>query len=240
MGGPLYSTRPLSDRTWLRPHSRRVWSQFSVPWSRALEVLGYEVEQLRGRDLVIEVDVAEADLRLDGRLRANARAASPAVVVAFESKHGPLLYRSDRYAGLQWSTTTGMGESWQHNVYAAALTLEALRAVDRYGATQHAEQYAGWRQIGSGPAIVPDAPMDRRDAAGLLIAWAYSDAAGYTAMRDQWIRDLLSGTGPHEFDVVARRAQRNAHPDTTTVEAAKSGDAFDQVQRAIAVLRGAR
>jgi hypothetical protein len=40
-------------------------------------------------------------------------------------------------------------EDWQHNVRAIALTLEALRAVDRYGTTG-GRQYAGFRQLTAG------------------------------------------------------------------------------------------
>lgn len=42
-------------------------------------------------------------------------------------------------------------EHWQANVRAIALTLEALRAVDRYGATQ-GRQYAGFQQLTAGGA----------------------------------------------------------------------------------------
>lgn len=38
---------------------------------------------------------------------------------------------------------------WEHNVRAIALTLEALRAVDRYGTTG-GRQYAGFRQLQAG------------------------------------------------------------------------------------------
>lgn len=231
MAAPQYSTRPLSDRTWLRPHARRAWSQFTVPWSQALDLLGYEVGNLAGKDLVIEVDVEEKDLRQDGRLRATARAASPAVVIAFTSKHGPLLYQSDRYAGLQYSSQPGMREPWQHNVYAVARTLEALRAVDRYGATRHAEQYAGWRQIGSGPAIVPDPPRDRTWAAGAIAMWAHPNK------RLSELGDVVALIldSPSLRERLARRALRNTHPDTAPGVDPRD---FVECQRAIAILRG--
>ena len=70
--------------------------------------------------------------------RANASPKSPAVVIAFESKHGPLQYATDAFT------------HWQANVRAVALGLEALRRVERYGITKHGEQYTGWKQLGSG------------------------------------------------------------------------------------------
>jgi hypothetical protein len=81
-----YTTRPLSDRTWLRPASARKRSQFDSTWTDTLDLLAREVKHLRGRDVVIEVDVREQDIKLDGMLRANARAPEhPAVVVAFDA-----------------------------------------------------------------------------------------------------------------------------------------------------------
>lgn len=91
-------------------------------------------------------DVSESDIRVDGQLRASARPASPGIILAFESRHGPLKYASDTF------------DDWQANVRAIALGLEALRRVDRYGITRRGEQYTGWRQLTSGPAatITPD------------------------------------------------------------------------------------
>lgn len=181
-----YTTRPLSDRTWLNS-SNRVPTRFRTSWSDTLELLEREVDALRGRDLVIEVDVAESDLRLDGTIRARARAASPAVIVAFESKHGPLLYRCDRFTA-QWA---GQPDDWQQNVRAIALTLEALRAVDRYGATQTGQQYTGWRQIEATAAIVTESPLQ-----------VLAELAG-----------VPFGDGPKDVPRLVSLARRQAHPD---------------------------
>jgi hypothetical protein len=225
-----YTTRPLSDRTWLRPAAQRVPSQFKVTWSQALELLERELDIIDGRELVIEIDVREQDLRLDGMLRANARADQPAVIVAFESKHGPLLYRSDQYAQ-QWSSRM---EDWQHNVYAVAKTLEALRAVDRYGAARSGEQYRGYRQIGGAPAIVTEAPMTDERAATLLVRAARlsSGRPGVVAHDGAALLD-----GRLDRDAIIRRAQRNTHPDTRLDDVDVT---FDDVQRAAAHLRGVR
>lgn len=146
-----YTTRPLTDRSWLNPAARRP-TRFTATWSDTLDLLDIEVTMLGGHDVVLEVDVTEADLRLDGTIRARARAASPAVIVSFTTKrHGPLMYRCDRYEPAYYNQPDG----WQQNVRAIALTLQALRAVDRYGATRSGEQYAGWRQIDARPAPTP-------------------------------------------------------------------------------------
>ena len=222
-----YTTRPLAAWDGPRtPHTqRRSRYAFRSGWADTLELLERELTHLSARDLVLQIDIREQDLRLDGMPRSNAREPiDPGVRLSFESKHGPLVYQCDSVDG------------WRENVRSIALGLQALRAVDRYGITRHAEQYSGWRQIGSGPSIVPDPPMDRARAAGVVIAAAYSDAAGYPAMRDLWVSGLIgdAGEGPVDLDVVARRAARKTHPDT-----GGSAEAFDEVQRAITLLRGA-
>ncbi len=127
--------RPIS--TWpggrLVPAGRR--SPFRAGWSDTLEVLGRELHHLGADRVVVELGMTEADIRLDGWPRANARAAHPGVVVSFESRHGPL-----RYA-------TCESDRWQDNLRAVALSLEALRKVDRYGVSKHGEQYRGWRAL---------------------------------------------------------------------------------------------
>lgn len=183
-----YTTRPLSDRTWLRPDRARENTPFDSTWSKTLALLEREVAALNGEHLVIGVDVTEQDLRLDGTLRARARAETPAVEVAFDSKHGPMLYRCDRYRS-RWAS---QGPDWQQNVRAIAKTLEALRAVDRYGATDSGEQYRGYRQITATPTRSPNDALAR-----LRVIAGVTDT------------DV-------PVDVVRSRAQRNAHPDRPT------------------------
>lgn len=147
-----YTVRPLSDRLWLRPSGDREMSRFTATWTQTEKLLIAEVFaiQFKGMpDPVIEVDVPERAIRIDGGLYANAKAETPAVVVAFESRHGPLIYRCDRYVP-GWGSKM---EAWQHNVRAIALTLEALRAVDRYGATRTGEQYRGFRALPAGTGL---------------------------------------------------------------------------------------
>ena len=223
-----YTLRPLTRPG---PTTARRRSPFSASWSDTLEVLEREVRALDGGDLVIEVDVVEAQIRLDGGLRAGVTPASPAVAVAFEShKHGPLMWRCDAFfAGYR-----GRVDDWKHNVRAIAMTLEALRAVDRYGAASSGEQYSGWRQIGGGPstALVPDLPMTRELAAGVLVDAAFpGHVTGHPSARNRWVADLLNGT--HALVNTDRLALRHTHPDT-----GGTAEAFDRIQRALAVLRG--
>src|SRR5690606_5164123 len=85
----------------------------------------------------------EDDIRLDGLPRANARPGHQGVVLAFDSKYGPLKYATDTF------------DRWQDNLRAIALGLESLRRVDRYGITKRGEQYTGWRQLPAGGESEP-------------------------------------------------------------------------------------
>lgn len=120
---------------------RRQRSQFSAPWSTTMELLDRELRQLQAQHPVIQIDVTEDDIRLDGWPRSSARPGHPGVILSFESKHGPLRYASDAF------------DHWQDNLRAVALGLEALRRVDRYGITKSGEQYTGWRQLGGGSSV---------------------------------------------------------------------------------------
>ncbi len=202
-----YVVRPLSDRTWLRPEHRRQPSRFTAKWPETESLLLAEVQHLAGRNLVVEVDVREGDLRNDGRLRANARATSPAVVVAFDTRdHGPMLHRCDTLT----VSYADQGPAWQHNVRAIAKTLEALRAVGRYGATETGQQYQGFKAIGGGTPLPGPTPMSRDAAAELLRGYATAGA---------------------DLSTAHRRAIRATHPDT-----GGRREDFDRVQQAARAL----
>lgn len=206
-----YVVRPISDRTWMRPNASRQRSRFDSTWTQTLQLLGREVDLLGGHDVVFEVDVPERGIRNDGMLRADARAASPAVVVAFETpRHGSMLYRCDRYADT-WSDRPG----WQENVRAIALTLEALRAVDRYGATETGQQYTGFKALPAGTALPPSHMT--RDQALTTIA----EILGCTA-------DMVDADVPGFL----RSAKAVTHPDR------RAGDRtlWTQVEQAARVL----
>jgi hypothetical protein len=223
-----YTVRPLSDRTWLRPASQRTRSRFTTTWSDTLRELNREINHLGGRNVVFEIDVQEHHIRNDGMLRADARPADPAVVVAFESKHGPLLYRSDQYARLAYGSKAQ--HPWQDNVRAITLTLQALRAVDRYGATETGQQYTGFKALPAGQAM-PASHMTRTAAAELLERVAIGDEG---ASRERQINRILEDST--QAREVWREARKVAHPDR------RGGDhsVWDQVEQAARVLGVAR
>jgi hypothetical protein len=110
-------------------------AQFRAAWPKTIALLNRELAHLQAEDVILQVAMTERDIRLDGYPRANARAEHPGVILAFNSRYGPLKYATDTY------------DDWQDNIRAIALGLEALRAVDRYGVTKRGEQYRGWQAL---------------------------------------------------------------------------------------------
>lgn len=157
-----YVFRPLGP--WIEPTTSDRWGshRFKAKWSDTLDLLDRELTNLGASEAVFQVDVRDAQLRRDGMLRADVKVgAFPGVRVSFESKHGPLTYATDAYEQQYgWALP-----SWQANVRAIALALEALRAVDRYGVSRRGEQYRGWTAIAARPA-----EMSREDQGGAAVS----------------------------------------------------------------------
>lgn len=133
-------------------------SPFSARFGQTVRTLGVELRALEAKQIVLELAITEADLRIDGFPRANARLSSQAVRLSFDSKWGPLRYETGEYG------------DWRDNVRAIALSLEALRKVDRYGVSKRGEQFRGWRALptGTDPA---DAIATAEQARAFLAQW---------------------------------------------------------------------
>lgn len=207
-----YEFRPLGP--WVGPETspRRSSAQFKAKWTDTLAYLADELEHLGAVEpVVIQVDVDEADVRLDGMLRAHVQPGHPGVAISFDSKFGPLRYATDTYEQ-QWY---GAIPGWQANVRAIYLALVALRAVDRYGVTKRGEQYTGWRAIAAPARLFPDA-----GAAG---AWmrAYAQELRITGPGDQTPLAKLH-----------RLMAREMHPDTGAPRA--EWDRLDEARRVLA------
>jgi hypothetical protein len=178
----------------------RDWPRFTASWSDTTDLLAREVRQLtrygREPEVVLQLAVTETDLRLDGWIRASARPAHPGVIVAFESRHGPLRYATDLFRGN--SDMPG----WQANVRAIALGLEALRKVDRYGISKDGQQYRGWQALPPGQPTEVGPAMTVDEAARLLLY--HGDGTGTVALvlGDRRYRDLMY-----------RQAAKRLHPD---------------------------
>lgn len=200
-----YTTRPIEDRTWLRPAHKRGRSPYKAGWSATSDLLGRELRHLKARNVVLQVDCTEQQLRLDGQLRAGARLGSDAVVLAFDSVHGAVSWRSDAYDRAGYSSPSGT-QGWHHNLRAIGLTLEALRAVDRHGVSESGEQYTGFRALPAGRAM-PASHMTRDQALELLGKW------GRLRYDLPAIPAEHVNTDPESLRGLHRAARRAAHPD---------------------------
>lgn len=135
----------------LRPPFDRETSRFSFDYHGTLELVAYEAHRLGSDDVVVQLALSDSDLRKDGLPRAHAKPEHPGVIVVLpESDKGRLSFACDRYADRH--RTPG----WQDNLRAVGKTMEALRAVDRWGATQ-GQQYAGFAELPSTSTSVQEA-----------------------------------------------------------------------------------
>lgn len=144
-----FKFQALRDRLtgWATAEAKRETSRFKSTWDTILRDLAHELRQIEASDVVLSV-VAESPgsaVRIDGGIRAGAKIIHPGVRLTIgASKQGPLVFDCDTYQR-PGRSANGL-PSWQHNLRAISKTLEALRAVDRYGASQ-GRQYAGWAEL---------------------------------------------------------------------------------------------
>lgn len=175
--------RPINN--WPQEKTRRPRSSpFRTSYNQTIELLDKELIALDVRKAVIQIDLPESKIRIDGLPYSGARPDFQGIMFNFKSKYGPLRYATDVFV------------FWQDNLRAIALGLEALRKVDRYGITKRGEQYAGWKQL---PAAITEV-SDIRMAAEFLAR--YSDVAA-----DIILRDNLA------FGAAYRAAAKKLHPD---------------------------
>lgn len=178
---------PLSE--WMFPKTEeRVYSKFKVGYESNLDDLRRELDAVgayRHGSAVLQIVTTRGNLRRDGLLRVGAKIEHPGVALSFVSDHGPLTFHCDRY---HVYSTSRQGPAWQHNLRSIVLTLEALRAVERYGAVQSGQQYRGFLAI-ENPSVTLEAARARLAEIGEV------DVDG-TADR-----------------LLVRKAREQAHPD---------------------------
>ena len=128
------------------PGQRRERSRFSAKYRDTLDLLDRELRQLKGKNVVIQLECEPSQIRRDGLPRSDARTNGPGVILSFDSPKGSLSFPCDHFTG------------WEDNLRAIALALEALRTVDRYHVTQNNEQYRGWTALPA-PGLDEDAAL---------------------------------------------------------------------------------
>lgn len=131
--------RPLDQWPGKRTEQRKS-APFRSTYKQTLDLLEFELQKLRAHQMVIQIEDPEPIklIRNDGQLWGIGKMFTPnrpGVVLSFESPKGAISMPCDRY------------DNWWDNLRAIALSLEALRAVDRYGVTRGNEQYRGWARL---------------------------------------------------------------------------------------------
>lgn len=201
--------RPINPGDWpgQRPARTKV-SPFDATLGSTQELLDRELRMVGATSPVIQIELSEGQIRLDGLPRADARPARPGVIISFtHPKVGALRYPCERF------------RTWQDNVRAIALGLEALRKVERYGITSDHQQYRGWRAIESRTVVA-----ETGDLAEAMQVIQEAANVGPSV----WKPGFEATIG-----VVLRGAQRRTHPDAP----GGSAEAFHAVQEAIRTLK---
>jgi len=213
-----------NDKTSTKPRT----GTFQATHKQILEHLDTELRYLDATQVVISTGHEAGKIRDDGQPKSSAsKPWHPGVKLAFQSKRGSLLFTCATYS------------DWLSNLRAIALTLEGLRAVDKYGATKGGEQYRGFvvasaekGNRANRPEKEPKAPRQdppprspREKAAKIILSMAGQEAT------DAAIQELLAGG--EALQRAYRAAALVVHPDT-----GGSGERFHALTAAMELLRG--
>lgn len=180
--------RPLDKWPENTPLGKR-HAHFKTPFNRTLDMIEYELRKLGATEILIEAGFTLPDLRNDGWPRGGAEPSHPGVILYFKSKEGPMRFPCGTYS------------TWRDNLHALALTLENLRAIDRYGVTLGHQQYLGFRALP--PATTKFATLE--DAAQFLEIQCGGLAT---------LSPILDS--PDSYRSAYREAARRLHPDNAS------------------------
>jgi hypothetical protein len=167
------------------------YSKVRTPLTQTLKDLDRELDMIGARDVVVQLDISEQQLRLDGGLRSDAAAKSPPIVLTFTRKKTPYVFACDHF------------KRWQDNLRAIALGLDGLRRLERYHIAQTGDQYRGWLALPAAGATVPT--LSTGQAATLIARLA---GAPDTDARS---KEIL--TNPANAEFCLRLAKAKTHPD---------------------------
>lgn len=183
--------RPLSQ--WpVEPTHNRALGPFTASLNSTIYALQIELKALQAKSVVLEFDFlrGEADFRVDGSPRAQAKLGMPGVILSFESTHGPLRIWFDGFTRPDY------------NLRAITQHLNHLRMASAYGVGRRGEQYSGWKAL---PQASP--AMTKADA----LAYIVHHGGGPIGANSS---DYL--TSPDELHQLYRFAASRLHPDQPT------------------------
>lgn len=118
--------------------------QFKARIHETIQKISDELDKLGAAQGLIELDIDAADLKRvkRGQFPSWGEERSPRVRLTFTHPDlGPLQYPCGTY------------DYQRHNLRAIALTLEALRAIERYGACTGSQQYEGFKGLPPGEEL---------------------------------------------------------------------------------------
>lgn len=181
-------------------------SRFRANYLKILDKLEYELGRMRASHIFLEAGFDLQELRNDGWPYSGMTPKHHGVILYFKSDDGDLRFPCGTYS------------DWTDNLYAIALTLENLRAIDRYGVTLGHQQYLGFKSLA--------APAQSLEDHATFLA-AHSDfGAGVTVTAREIIAD------PKTYLTVYRNAARTLHPDAP----GSNPGLWDKLQTAKAML----
>lgn len=202
--------RPLT--VWpgsLRTDAQREHALWDSTYTATKQLLTDEAERHHAREVVVHLALPESRILKSGDdLKASARPEHPGVLVVVNigAEKPPLSLHCDLYKARTWKRTEG----WHDNLRAIAKSLEAMRALDRWGATQ-GRQYAGFRELGSGIAMGAGAqPQMSVDDAARFIG-RHGGFGRRAALPEPFTKVLLQS--PQALAAAYRIAARKLHPD---------------------------
>ena len=203
--------KPL--RSWPRPlRTEHEGDQFQATYTETLDKLRDELRRVGAEIGTILVVSETARASKDGPPMAGSRMAYPGVVLRFV-KGGSVEVEiaTDKYA------------DWKSNLRGIALSLEALRGINRWGCSEQDQQYLGF------PALPPPDPdaLDTAEAAARFVARLIDPKS-----EDDMSRLLLDS--PAMFEIMFPQARKRVHPDGRNGE---GHDDFIKVQKAGELLR---
>lgn len=182
---------------------------FKTGWPGTLSKLEHELKKQGAANIEIAAGFGMGDIRNDGWPMTGRKPGHPGVILSFTTLQGKLIFPCGNYA------------RYEANVHAIALTLENLRAIDRYGVS-HGQQFAGFAQIA---APENQRAMTPEEAAGLVVGIARPQ----NEMAPQLVAMVLHDQSI--FNVMYRDAAAKVHPDVSG-----DRDRWDRLEIAKAVL----
>lgn len=195
---PLRGVFPKPKRAGVRPPFKKLGH------TETLRLLDRELRMVGAIDGVVQLALHEKEFNRDGLPYSGVVPEHPGVIVSFRKR----IYREPLTAGgkrdvieVPLSFPCNTFTTWEANLRAIAIAMEDLRRIDRYGVSQGAEQYLGFRML---PPPGPDHPeVMTVDAAARMVA----SMAGVSIDVNKIIgdRDL--------FRDLYQKVARKIHPD---------------------------